>query len=146
MKKRKLKNHFFIEEKGLKINLNLFIGYKINELNTLLEKGGYKLLKDDGRSYMGTYFLTDREDGIDTHCIWVESYEWKLRNQCVLVHEICHFVRIAMERSGMNISDETANEVFAYLVEYFTYEASKIIDAKLSKKKNERKPNKKTGS
>jgi len=131
---------FFIEEKGLKINLNLFIGYNIKELNVLLGKGGYSPLKDDGRSYLGTYFLTNTEDGVDTHCIWIESEEWKLRNQCVLVHEICHFVRTAMERSGMDISDETANEVFAYLVEYFTYEASKMInDNEEMKKKVKRK-------
>ena len=67
----------------------------------------------------------------DNECIsyyvWVESFDWTIKEQGILLHEILHFVNALFCDIGMPVVVDT-EEPFAYLLQYvFSETWSKII-------------------
>jgi hypothetical protein len=65
----------------------------------------------------GHFVSVESVNGTCSYCIWVESFDWKVKEQGWLNHELIHCAVTILQERGINISDET-EEVLAY---YHTY-------------------------
>ena len=81
---------------------------------------GYTQIKDDGKC--------------DKHIIWMPEFDWTIKDQATMSHEIFHLVCGCMEDIDIQYSNES-EEAFAY---YYGYIFAQIWD-KLKPKKNKKK-------
>ncbi|MCR4331071.1 MAG: hypothetical protein NUV49_04325 [Patescibacteria group bacterium] len=49
--------------------------------------------------------------------VWIEEFNWTIKHQAVLVHELSHFVDFALSNAGISIGYNNT-EVRAYYLEY----------------------------
>ena len=136
MKSKPIKKYFVIKDRTLQNNLNVFLGYTFEELNRFLNKRGYEELDDKFKHSNGVAFVSyhNSDNGVPCFTIWIPEFYWVLSKQALLVHELSHIVFMLLDNKGIVISEvkDSANETYAYLLEFLFLELSCKID-KLNK-------------
>ena len=127
------KTYFVITDNTLKNNLNIFLNYSFEELNRFLKKRGFDLLKEKYSASNGVAFICYKGK-IPHFTIWISNFKWLLSGQALMVHELSHVVFQMLDYKGINIEkpENDANEIYAYLLEYFFLETSRKISKILS--------------
>lgn len=111
--------YYYFEERIFGGNMDLII----NCSQTECEKFFRKKLKEN------TLELKIKNEYEGCHCvlikgmiirriIWLEKFDWSVKSQGLLTHELSHFIFQLMEDNGIPISKEN-DEVFAYLMSYY---------------------------
>lgn len=89
------------------------------------------------------YSVTLLKDGLRKEFLWVDRFDWSIKDQSSMAHEIFHLTSHVMSFAGCKFGDDS-EEAYAY---YYSYMFRKIWEV-LSKehpkrKKNERRTRKK---
>jgi len=104
---------FKIKDRMYQKNIRLIVGCSQKTLFDLLKKHYDVVLDSDSAN--GTYFKIER-DSKEVHIIWVESFEWYIWEQSMLLHEIYHLVNAVMREIGMKLSEDS-EEAYAYYLQ-----------------------------
>lgn len=129
MKKRKfIKKYFVIQDRTLKNNLNVFLNYSFDDLNKALLKTGINGLDKEYSDSEAVAFIPYKNK-LPYFTIWIPRFTWVLSDQAVLGHEIIHIIFAMLDYKGIPIekAEDTCNETFAYLFEYFFLEISRKL-------------------
>ncbi len=110
--------HFVFEEKTFHAYLNLCISSQ-EELQTYWRKklGDNKLNLVQTKSLDGCHVVLEK-DGELRRIIWVKNFDWSVRSQATLAHELIHFVWSVLEDKQIPVSRDN-EETFAYYFDYF---------------------------
>jgi hypothetical protein len=128
MKRKLKKTCIVIQDRTLKNNLNVFLNYTFEELNKALKKQGTGILSDKYKDSEAITFVPHK-GAVPYFTIWIPDFKWVLWQQAVLGHEIIHAIFAMLDYKGIPIEkpEETCNETFAYLFEFFFLEANRAI-------------------
>lgn len=110
---------FLFSEKTFQAYLNLFINCSQEELEAYWRKnlGDNKLKLVQDKKLNGCHFLLEK-DGDLRRVIWVEKFDWSVRSQATLAHELIHFVWAVLADKDTPVVRDN-EETFAYYFDYF---------------------------
>jgi hypothetical protein len=127
------KKYFIISDDVFKIHLNVFLNFTFDELNRFLVKRKFPPIDEKFKHSNGIALGWYKEnDTLPYFTIWLPNFEWTLTKQAIMVHELSHFIFMAMDNKGMKVDEDvnkSANETYAYLLEYFFLKLSRKIDS-----------------
>lgn len=109
--------HLEIKEEILGAYLDLYFNCTKDELELALKKK----LKDKNLALpkdntAGSTFVL-RKNTTYYRIIWIDRFDWSVRSQSLLVHELVHFMTQLFEDKGIPIGRKE-DEVMAYYMEY----------------------------
>ena len=96
---------------------------------------GGKLEVDDGTQ--GLYFYTTKDD-IKYYFLWLPKFNWTIKEQAILSHELIHHLTNAFETKNIKMSDDNT-EVMAYYWEYIFKKVWTALQPKHHKYKKKKK-------
>ena len=122
--------YFLFKEETFGTYLNLYINCTTEELTRSLQrKIGDKNFKLEDDNMSGRTFVLQKDNNYH-RIIWICNFDWSVRSQALLVHELVHFTTQVFEDKGLPISRKE-DEVMAYYMEFWV----KTIFWKLRKKR-----------
>jgi chloramphenicol O-acetyltransferase len=74
----------------------------------------------------GGCFFSFEVGDITEYCVWIETFDWKIKEQGWFVHELVHTSYTILKDRGIELNDET-EEVFAYFHTYLFEEVYKKL-------------------
>lgn len=111
--------HHYFRNRTFQFEFDLFIGERAKMISYWKRKLKWPDLEDPNSPFdNGSYFnLENEKQGRRYRVIWLEKFDWSVRDQGLLVHEMLHLVLAVFNDKGIPINKDN-EESMTYTLEW----------------------------